>query len=54
LPLQFHPTIAPYSPRNRSYQKDKRAKIRNLPKSSSLSYIGEGKHGAVKVLSLCF
>jgi hypothetical protein len=32
LPRQFHPTIAPYSSWNRSYQKDKRAKPRNLPK----------------------
>jgi len=28
--------------------------LRNLPKSSSLYDIGEGKHAAVKVLSLCF
>jgi len=43
-PAQVHSTIAPYSPSRtwRSYQKDKRAKAGNLPKSKA--DLETGKH----------
>jgi hypothetical protein len=43
FPCQYHSTIAPYSSSSTccSYQKDKRAKPGNLPKSDALSEIRE-------------
>jgi hypothetical protein len=42
FPCQYHPTNAPYSSSTCcSYQKHKRAKFANFPKSNSLSEIGE-------------
>ena len=41
FPCQYHSTNAPYSSTYCSYQKDKRPKHGNLPKSNYLSEIGE-------------
>jgi hypothetical protein len=52
-PAQVHSTNAPYSPSRTccSYQKDKRAKAVNLPKSSAV--LEDRETLDIKLLSLC-